>query len=123
MHPMQWSKWSEKWLTHPSTLRRVQAIARKAAIPLERLPEMRALPCKLTPTTLFFIGNRWEQDSFHHQEDGQRSRSLVGHAERNNSDSHSLRSVRQVHSFQLARAARDLPRRVRRYDSCIPGGL
>ena len=40
MHPMQWSKWSEKWLTHPSTLRRAQAIARKAAIPLERLPEI-----------------------------------------------------------------------------------
>jgi Zn-dependent protease with chaperone function len=40
MHPMHWSKWSEKWLTHPSTLRRAQAIARKAAIPFERLPEI-----------------------------------------------------------------------------------
>ena len=40
MHPMHWSKWSEKWLTHPSTLRRAQAIARKAAIPPERLPEI-----------------------------------------------------------------------------------
>ena len=40
MHPMHWSKWSEKWLTHPSTLRRAQAIARKAAIPLDRLPEI-----------------------------------------------------------------------------------
>jgi Zn-dependent protease with chaperone function len=40
MHPMHWSKWSEKWLTHPSTLRRAQAIARKAAIPVERLPEI-----------------------------------------------------------------------------------
>lgn len=40
MHPMHWSKWSEKWLTHPSTLRRAQAIARKASIPLDRLPEI-----------------------------------------------------------------------------------
>lgn len=40
MHPLQWSKWSEKWLTHPSTLRRAQAIAKKAGIPLERLPEI-----------------------------------------------------------------------------------
>jgi Zn-dependent protease with chaperone function len=40
MHPMHWSKWSEKWLTHPSTLRRAQAIARKASIPIERLPEI-----------------------------------------------------------------------------------
>jgi Zn-dependent protease with chaperone function len=40
MHPMHWSKWSEKWLTHPSTLRRAQAIAKKAAIPLESLPEI-----------------------------------------------------------------------------------
>src|SRR5947209_6991389 len=40
MHPLHWSKWSEKWLTHPSTLRRAQAIARKASIPLERLPEI-----------------------------------------------------------------------------------
>jgi len=40
MHPLNWSKWGEKWLTHPSTLRRAEAIARKAAIPLERLPEI-----------------------------------------------------------------------------------
>ena len=40
LHPLQWSKWSEKWLTHPSTLRRAQAIARKARIPLERLAEI-----------------------------------------------------------------------------------
>lgn len=33
MHPMQWSKWSEKWVTHPSTMRRAQAIARQAGIP------------------------------------------------------------------------------------------
>jgi len=40
MHPLNWSKWGEKWLTHPSTLRRAEAIARKASIPLERLPEI-----------------------------------------------------------------------------------
>ena len=40
MHPLNWGKWGEKWLTHPSTLRRAEAIARKAAIPLERLPEI-----------------------------------------------------------------------------------
>jgi Zn-dependent protease with chaperone function len=40
LHPLQWSKWSEKWLTHPSTLRRAQAIARRAGIPFERLAEI-----------------------------------------------------------------------------------
>jgi Zn-dependent protease with chaperone function len=38
MHPLQWSKWSEKWLSHPSCLRRAQAIARKAGIPVEEIP-------------------------------------------------------------------------------------
>ena len=40
MHPLQWSKWSEKWLTHPSTLRRAQAIAKNAAIPLEHISKI-----------------------------------------------------------------------------------
>jgi Zn-dependent protease with chaperone function len=40
MLPIHWSNWSEKWLTHPSSLRRAQAIARKAGIPLERVPEI-----------------------------------------------------------------------------------
>jgi len=40
MHPLHWGKWSEQWLTHPSTLRRAQAIARKASIPIERVPEI-----------------------------------------------------------------------------------
>ncbi len=40
MLPIHWSNWSEKWLTHPSSLRRAQAIARKARIPLERVPEI-----------------------------------------------------------------------------------
>jgi Zn-dependent protease with chaperone function len=38
MLPFQWSKWSEKWLTHPSSLRRAQAIAEKAGIPFEEIP-------------------------------------------------------------------------------------
>lgn len=40
MMPLHWSKWSEKWLTHPSSLRRAQAIARKAGIPVEQIPEI-----------------------------------------------------------------------------------
>jgi len=40
MMPLHWSKWSEKWLTHPSSLRRAQAIARKAGIPIEQIPEI-----------------------------------------------------------------------------------
>jgi Zn-dependent protease with chaperone function len=40
MLPIHWSNWSEKWLTHPSSLRRAQAIARKAGIPPERVPEI-----------------------------------------------------------------------------------
>jgi Zn-dependent protease with chaperone function len=42
MMPLHWSKWSEKWLTHPSSLRRSQAIARKAGIPLEHIQEIAA---------------------------------------------------------------------------------
>jgi len=30
MMPLHWSNWSEKWLTHPSSLRRAQAIARQS---------------------------------------------------------------------------------------------
>jgi hypothetical protein len=40
MMPLHWTKWSEKWLTHPSSLRRAQAIARKAGIPIEQIPEI-----------------------------------------------------------------------------------
>jgi Zn-dependent protease with chaperone function len=40
MLPIHWSNWSEKWLTHPSSLHRAQAIARKAGIPPERVPEI-----------------------------------------------------------------------------------
>jgi len=40
MLPIHWSDWSEKWLTHPSSLRRAHAIARKAGIPLEQVPDI-----------------------------------------------------------------------------------
>jgi len=33
LHPLQWSRWSEKWVTHPSMMRRVKAIATRAQIP------------------------------------------------------------------------------------------
>ncbi len=38
--PIHWSKWNEKFLTHPSTMRRVRAIAGAAQIPVEQVPEM-----------------------------------------------------------------------------------
>ena len=37
MMPIHWSKWREKWLTHPSSLRRARAIAKKAGIPFEEI--------------------------------------------------------------------------------------
>jgi len=40
MMPTQWSHWREKWLTHPSTLRRAGAIAAGAGIPLEQIPQI-----------------------------------------------------------------------------------
>lgn len=36
--PVQWGKWDEKLLTHPSTVRRANAIARSAGLPIERVP-------------------------------------------------------------------------------------
>jgi hypothetical protein len=41
---MQWGKWDERWLTHPSTLRRVQAIAQRNGISSERLQEILDAP-------------------------------------------------------------------------------
>jgi len=38
MTPIHWSKWREKWLTHPSSMRRAQAIAKKAFIRFEDIP-------------------------------------------------------------------------------------
>ena len=42
--PLEWSKWSEKGLTHPSTVRRARAIGRSAAISEERVEELLATP-------------------------------------------------------------------------------
>ena len=36
--PIHWSKFDEKLLTHPSTLRRIKQIARESGIPEERIP-------------------------------------------------------------------------------------
>ena len=38
MMPIHWSRWREKWLTHPSSMRRAQAIAKPAGIPFEEIP-------------------------------------------------------------------------------------
>jgi Zn-dependent protease with chaperone function len=38
MMPIHWSRWREKWLTHPSSMRRAQAIAKGAGIPFEEIP-------------------------------------------------------------------------------------
>jgi len=38
MMPIHWSHWREKWLTHPSSMRRAHAIAKKAGIPFEEIP-------------------------------------------------------------------------------------
>src|SRR5262249_19917058 len=38
--PMNWSKWDEKLLSHPSTLRRAARIARRSGITRERLSEL-----------------------------------------------------------------------------------
>lgn len=40
MMPTQWSHWSEKWLTHPSSVRRAQAVAKRASIAAEEIPAM-----------------------------------------------------------------------------------
>ena len=41
---MHWNRWSEKFLTHPSTLRRAQAIARLANLSKERVAQLLAEP-------------------------------------------------------------------------------
>ena len=48
--PTQWSKLAEKFLTHPSTVRRAQAIARAAGIPREQLPHF--LETAFAPSSL-----------------------------------------------------------------------
>jgi len=47
MLPIHWSHWTEKWITHPSSLRRAQAIARKAGIPIEHVPVIAQAPVLL----------------------------------------------------------------------------
>jgi Zn-dependent protease with chaperone function len=42
--PLHWNRWSEKFLTHPSTLRRAQAIARVANLSNERIAQLLAEP-------------------------------------------------------------------------------
>ncbi len=42
LHPLQWSGWSEKWITHPSMMRRAKAIATRAQIPEVSIPEIAA---------------------------------------------------------------------------------
>jgi Zn-dependent protease with chaperone function len=42
--PLHWGKWDERTLTHPSTLRRVQAIAAQSGVPPERLEEILSAP-------------------------------------------------------------------------------
>jgi len=42
LHPLQWSRWSEKWITHPSMMRRVRAIAVRAQIPEVSIPDIAA---------------------------------------------------------------------------------
>jgi len=42
LHPLQWSEWSEKWITHPSMMRRAKAIAARAQIPEVSIPEIAA---------------------------------------------------------------------------------
>lgn len=54
--PLQWGKWSERGLTHPSTTRRAQRLATAAGIPPERLPQLLELtsaePEECYPITL-----------------------------------------------------------------------
>lgn len=44
--PIQWGRWNEKLMTHPSTVRRANAIAKSAGLPLNRVPEI--LQCALS---------------------------------------------------------------------------
>src|SRR5260370_41881963 len=42
--PMRWGRWDERFLTHPSTLRRAQAIALQGGISPERLQQILDAP-------------------------------------------------------------------------------
>jgi Zn-dependent protease with chaperone function len=39
-HPLRWSRWEEHVITHPSTLRRIDAIARQGGVSPERLQQL-----------------------------------------------------------------------------------
>lgn len=40
LFPVRWGRWSERWMTHPSTVKRAEAIARATGLPLERIPSL-----------------------------------------------------------------------------------
>jgi Zn-dependent protease with chaperone function len=42
--PLEWSRWNERMMTHPSTVRRALAIGRAASISEERVRELLAIP-------------------------------------------------------------------------------
>jgi hypothetical protein len=50
--PLEWSKWSEKGMTHPSTVRRAHAIGRAASMTEERISELLAAPFLAKPASL-----------------------------------------------------------------------
>jgi heat shock protein HtpX len=47
--PLEWSKWSEKALTHPSTVRRARAIGRAAEMSPDRVDQLLAAPNLAAP--------------------------------------------------------------------------
>src|SRR5262249_19214795 len=47
--PLEWSKWNEKAMTHPSTVRRVRAIGHAAEMSEERVNELLARPYLVAP--------------------------------------------------------------------------
>ena len=47
--PLEWSKWSEKGMTHPSTVRRARAIGRAAEMMEERVNDLLAAPFLAAP--------------------------------------------------------------------------
>jgi len=62
-------QWSEKWLTHPSSLRpRASQIARKAGIPLEQIQEIAAASIAEMTTTFFRPPCSRCQNSLHAEE-------------------------------------------------------
>lgn len=50
--PLEWSKWSEKAMTHPSTVRRARAIGRAAEMSLDRVNQLLAAPYLPAPNAV-----------------------------------------------------------------------